>query len=90
MIADIQNEEDFSNSDSDDDYAEEEVTTNTDDCTRAHDDDRQTTLGRDGSQWRRSAPSQVSAVRLPQQNIVKIRAGLTAFSASRILCDNPI
>ena len=49
-----------------------------------------TTLGRGGSQWRRSAPSQVSAVRLQQQNIVKIRAGLTAFSASHILRDSPI
>ena len=45
MVADIQNEKDFSNSDYN--YAEEEITTNTDDGTRAldgSDDDRQTIL----------------------------------------------
>ena len=67
VIADIQNEE--NSSDSDDDYAEEGVTTNTDDGSRdpdGIDDDRQTILSKSGSQCRRSAPSQVSAGRLQQ------------------------
>ena len=65
VIADIQNEED--SSDSDDEYINQEASTNRDDCARAQsssDNDEQTLLGKTRSHRWRSVPSQVTAGRL--------------------------
>ena len=86
VIADIKNEKD--SYDSDEKRTDQEAPTNTDDSARAQsssDDDEQTLLGKDGSHWRRSVPSQVTAGRLQQHNIVKICAGPISYSTSHII-----
>ena len=90
VIADIQNEED--SSDSDDAYINQEVPTNTDGSARAQtssDNDDQTLLSKYGSHWQRSVSFQVTAGRLQQHYIVRIRAGSTPYSTFRIIHCNP-
>ena len=91
MIVDIQNKENFS--DSDDEYTNQEAPINTDDGARAQrssDNDEQIILSKDRSHWRRSVPSQVTAGRLQQHNIVRIRAGPTSYFTSSIICGIPL
>ena len=91
VIADIQNEE--VSSDLDDKYINQEAPTNTDDGARARrssDNDEQTLFGKDGSHWRRSVSSQVTAGRLQPHNIVRIRAGPTFFSFFFIFTHNQL
>ena len=81
VITDIQNEEKSSNSD--DEYTNQEASTNTDDGARARsscDNDEQTLLSKHGPHWRHLVPSQITAGRLEQHNIVRIRIGPTCFS----------
>ena len=91
VIADIQNEKDFSDYDvhsCDDEYTDQEAPTNTDDGARARsssDNNEQTLLGKNGSHWRRSVSSQVTAGQLQQHNIVRIRAEPTSYFTFRII-----
>ena len=69
------------------------INPNTDDGARSQsssDNDEQTLLSKNGSHWRRSVPSQVTAARLQQHNIVRIRAGPTSYSTSRIIRGSPL
>ena len=91
VIANIQNEED--SYDSDDEYTNQEAPINTDDSTRAQnssDNDEQIFLSEDGSHWRRSVPSQVTAGQLQQHNIVRSNAGPTSYFTSSIIRGSPI
>ena len=91
VIADIQNEED--SSDSDDEYANQKAAINTDDSTRAQsssDNDEQILLSEDGSHWRRSVPSQVTAGQLQQHNIVRSNAKPTSYFTSSIIRGSPL
>ena len=86
VIADVQNKED--SSDLNDEYINQEAPTNTDGGARAQSssgNDEQTFLGKDTSYWRHSVPSQVTTAQLQQHNIVRIRAGSTSYSTSRII-----
>ena len=65
VISDVQNEK--NSSDLDDKYTDQEASTNTDDGARARsssDNVQQTILSKDGSHWRRSVSSQVTAGQL--------------------------
>ena len=91
MIADIQNEED--SSDTDDEYTNQEAPINTDDSTRArnsNDNDEQILLSEDRSHWRRSVPSQVTEGQLQQHNIVRSNAGPTSYFTSSIIRGSPL
>ena len=91
VIADIQNEEDFS--DSDDEYTNQEAPINTDDRARARsssDNDEQILLSKDRSHWRHSVLFQVATGRLQQHNIVRIHAGPTLYFTSSIICGIPL
>ena len=91
VIVDIQNEEDYF--DLENKYINQEAPTNTDDCARArgsNDNDEQTLLGKNGFHWRRSVSTKVIAGRLQQQDIVRIPAGPTSYSTSRIIRGNPL
>ena len=54
------------------------------------DNDNQILLSKDRSHLRRSVPSQVTAGRIQQHNIVRIRAGLTSYFTSSIIRGNPL
>ena len=85
MIADNQNKE--GSSDLDDEDTDQEAPTNTVDDVHARsnsDNDEQTLLGKDRSHWPRSVSSQVTAGQLQQHDIIRIRAGPTSYSTSRI------
>ena len=91
VIADIQNEED--SSDSDDKYTDQEVHINTDNGARARsssDDIEKNPLSKDGFYWRRSVSFQVTAGRLQQNNIVRIRTGPTSYSTYSIIRGSPL
>ena len=91
VIANIKNETDSYNLD--DEYIDQGAPTNTDDGAPAQsssNNDEQTLLSKDGSDRRRSVPFQVTAERQQQHNIVRIRAGPTSYSTSRIIRDIPL
>ena len=77
----------------DDEYINQEARTNTDDGARAQsssDYNEQTLLGKDGSHWRLSVSSQVTAGQLQKHNIVRICARPTSYSTSRIVRGSPL
>ena len=91
VIADIKNEEDSYNLD--DEYTDQGAPTNIDDGAPAQsssDNVEQTLLSKDRSHWRSLVPFQVTAERLQQHNIVRIRAGSTSYSTSRIIRDSSL
>ena len=91
VIANIKNEAD--SSDSNDKYTDQEAPTDTDAGARprsSSDNDEQTLYGKYGSHGRRSVPSQVTAGRLQQHNIVGIHAGSISHSTSRIIHSSPL
>ena len=53
-------------------------------------DDEQIFLGKDGSSWQALAPNQAVSGRLQQQNMMRIRPGVTAYVAFRIISDRPL
>ena len=90
VIADIQNEED--SSDSDDEYTNQEAPINTNDGAHfrsSSDNNEQILLSKDRSHWRCSVSSQVTARRLQQHNIVRIRAGPKSYFTSSIIRGSP-
>ena len=90
VIADIQNEED--SSDSNDKCTDQKAPINTDDGARARtssDNDEKTLLSKDVSHWRCLVLSQVTAGQLQQHNIVRIRAGPTSYSTYSIIRSSP-